>query len=65
MSDPFVTAQHAAEAALLKMALRSLLARAGQDDAFAVGLRIEFDGGDDLMVELIDPTGAPCGGFSL
>ena len=65
MDDARTLAESAAEAAMVKMAIRALLHRAAADDAFVIGIRVELDRGDEVNVELLDANGTPVGGFSL
>jgi hypothetical protein len=64
----FIEAQHAAEAALLSMVLRSMLARAGDHDPRVVAVRVEAEDSADgfiVAVELIDRQDEAVAGFSL
>lgn len=62
--DALDLAEAAAEAALLKMALRALLLRVCADDAFVSAVRVEFDGAV-AMVEFLSVDGHSIGGMSL
>jgi hypothetical protein len=58
-------ALYSVEVGLLKVALRSLLAQVAQGDAYATGIRLEWDAADEMSVELLDADGSPVGGFAL
>jgi len=65
----FVTAQHAAELALLRMSALSVVSRASEDDADVQGLtlRVVLDGfgSPSVDVEFTTISGMPVGGMSL
>lgn len=65
----FVTAQHAAELAVLRMAACAVLARASADDSEIVSLFLSVSadafGPPSVDVELQGLGGLPVGGFSL
>jgi len=65
----FVTAQHAAELAVLRMAALAVLARASADDSEVVSLSLSVAsdafGAPSVDVELQGLGGMPVGGFSL
>jgi hypothetical protein len=65
----FVTAQHVAERAVLRMAAMAVFARAAAEDpeVLGLGLTVGADGfgAPSVDVELLGQGGMPVGGFSL
>lgn len=65
----FVTAQHAAELAVLRMSALAVLARASADEPEVQGLRLSVEadafGAPAVSLEMLGPAGLPVGGFSL
>ncbi len=65
----FVTAQHAAELAVLRMSALAVLARASADEPEVQGLRLNVEadafGAPAVSIELLGAADLPLGGFSL
>lgn len=65
----FVTAQHAAELAVLRMSALAVLARASSEDPEIQGLRLTVEadafGAPAVSVEVMGAGDFPVGGFSL
>ena len=67
--NDFVTAQHAAELAVLRMSILAVFSRAAVEDTEVSGLVLSVTpdafGPPAIDVELIGASGMPVGGFSL